>query len=491
MTAPTIDLRLADDAAPAEQKTGWLEDHRPFLVFLSIGAALRILVSLAFTPALIFSDGALYLSFLDTFTPSTDRPAGYGLLLLYPVSLLSHNVAAVAFTQHLMGLGMAVLIYALLRRWGVGRWVATLATVPVLLDSMQLLLEHASHSDTTFDFVLVLAVVLLGWRRRPTAATAVAAGVLLGTAATIRLVGEPLVIAGAAYCLLASLDWRRRVAAAAALVVGFAVPVAAYATWYHAEHGVYALAQFEGRSLYLRTTSFVNCETLVVPAYEQVLCPQEPLGHRLEPTFYGWHDERTVPQLHPPPGTTADQAMLDFALNAIRQQPVDYAGMVLRDFALNFDLWRTDRFEYDSAYKWNFSRYLDFAPTETTIDAYDEHGGALVAHQPFADALVVYQFVGYLPGPALLGCLVLGLVGGLGVGGARSSRMRWICLLFVVTGAGLMLVPDVTAEFTWRYQLPALVLLPAGAALAYTALRGGPSQAGPVSVGGDGGDTED
>jgi hypothetical protein len=37
---------------------------------------------------------------------------------------------------------------------------------------------------------------------------------------------------------------------------------------------------------------------------------------------------------------------------------------------------------------------------------------------------------------------------------------------------GLVLVPDLTAEFTWRYQVPELVLLPVGAALGWTRLRG-------------------
>ena len=75
------------------------------------------------------------------------------------------------------------------------------------------------------------------------------------------------------------------------------------------------------------------------------------------------------------------------------------------------------------------------------------------------------RWVVYLPGPALLGCLVLGLLGGLGVGRARRSGLRSICLLLTVTGAGLLAIPDLTTEFFWRYQVPALALLPAGAAL--------------------------
>jgi hypothetical protein len=35
----------------------------------------------------------------------------------------------------------------------------------------------------------------------------------------------------------------------------------------------------------------------------------------------------------------------------------------------------------------------------------------------------------------------------------------------------LIAVPDVTAEFVWRYQLPLVVLLPLSAALGWTRLR--------------------
>jgi hypothetical protein len=165
--------------------------------------------------------------------------------------------------------------------------------------------------------------------------------------------------------------------------------------------------------------------------------------------------------------------MRQFALAAIRAQPVAYARVVLRDFMLNFDVWRGDRFEYHSAVKWRFSRYLHPLPSQVEHSAYRDHGGAqLVPHAPFASAMARYGRFVYLPGPLLLACLVLGLIGGLGGSRAKRSGMRPLCLLLTGTGLGLILLPDLVGEFVWRYQLPALALLPAGAALAATALRG-------------------
>jgi hypothetical protein len=243
--------------------------------------------------------------------------------------------------------------------------------------------------------------------------------------------------------------------------------------WYHAEHGVYALSQFSGKSLWLRTTTFVDCSKISVPRYQRVLCPRQPLGQRLDPTYYGWHDPETIDSLFPPSGTTIYEAMGAFARTAIRAQPLDYARVVLRDFALNFDVRRVDRFEYDTAHKWTFKNYLYGLKSESALAAYDAYGGQqLGTRQPYANALVVYQYIGYLPGPLLFGCLVVGLLGGLGVRGARDPWMRSMSLLLTLSGVALLLVPDVTAEFIWRYQLPALMLLPAGAAVAFTAMQG-------------------
>jgi hypothetical protein len=460
----------------------WTTEHHPFLIALLLGTVLRGVVQGAFSPGLIHGDGATYLHFLDTFNPMQERPAGYSLLVLYPLSRVMNKIVAITMLQHLFGLATAVVLYALLRRWGVGRWLATLAAVPVLFDSLQLLLEQTVLSDTLFVLLVVLAVAVLGWRQRPTPAHALAAGVLLGASATVRLVGEPLVLVGMLFCLLAGDGWRTRLAGAVAAAVGFAVPVGAYATWYHHAHGVYALTEFGGKSLYLRTTTFVDCSTLSVPRYQRVLCPSQPLGQRTDPRYYGWNDPATIPRLRPPTGTTRYQAMQQFALEVIREQPIDYARIILRDFMLNFDLWRTDRFEYDTAHKWRFSYWRHPPPPHLLrpqlVDLihreYADRGGQqLTVRQPLVTALVAYQRFGYTPGPLLFGCLLLGLAGGVGVGPARRSGMRSICLLLTVTGAGLLLVPAVTTEFIWRYQLPGLSLLPGGAALAYTALRRG------------------
>ena len=451
---------------------GWWRTDRPFLVALGLGAVVRMLVMIAFPPAFVFSDGPTYLWFSDNLVPNPDRPIGYGVFLagLHPIS---HSVFVIAVVQHLLGLATAVAAYVLLRRWGVASRLAMVATLPLLFDQMQLVLEHSILSDVLFDLLLILALVALTWRRRPTIGGAVLAGLLLGAATVVRVVGQPLILVAVAFLLLVAAGLRRKLVLAAAALAAFALPVVAYAGWYHAANGSWALTEASGRSLYMRTTTFVDCSQVELPSYEQALCPEEPVGDRLDPTQYGWHST-AVHELVVPPGMTANEVLQDFGMRAIKAQPGDYVQVVLRDFALPF--WspsRVDHYDYDTAGKWTFSQWVDYHPTSWTLPAYLEYGGQLPSsEQPWAGILTVYGAIMAVPGPVMLALLAVALAG-LVVRRGPQAPPRALLLLLMLSGLGLSLAPDVTAEFVWRYQLPLLMLLPLAAALGWTRLRGG------------------
>ena len=447
-----------------------LRTERPFLVAVALGVLLRALVQLAFPPAFLFSDGPTYLYFTHHLTPSPDRPIGYGMLL-WAVSPVTTAVYAVAVLQALMGLAAAVVIYVLLRRWSVRPWLATVATLPLLLDQMQLSLEHTVLSDVLFELLLVLAVAALAWRRTPPLRAVALGGLLLGLVTLVRVVGEPTLLAAGIFCLVVAGSLGVRLRRVLVLAVCFALPVTAYAAWYHQAHGVWALTEASGRALYMRTTTFVDCQKVELPDYERSLCPSEPVGHRLDPTDYGWHADETLPPLVLPQGVTQEDAQHDFAMRAIRAQPWDYARTVLRDVALGFAPVRSDFFEYDTADKWSFHKYVVDEPTERSQWAYTEYGGQqLSVHQPLAGVLDAYDEVGYVPGPLLLALMVVG-VAGLFVRPRGTPESRPLIFLLLSLGFGLVLVPDLTAEFVWRYQLPLVILAPPAAALAAERLQ--------------------
>lgn len=458
--------------ARSEQLRGLWSSERPFVVAFALAAVVRVLLMVAFPPAFLMSDGPTYLGFVDHLFPSPDRPVGYGVYLR-ALSWSTRSVELVSASQLVLGLLTALLGYVLLRRWGVSSWVATLATLPVLFDALQLMLEHAVLSDVLFGFLLMLGVAALAWWREPRLWTTVVAGLVLGSATLVRIIGEPTVVVAVLFLLLAATTWRARLTQALVVVVAFLVPLTAYATWYDQEHGAFALTQASGRALYMRTTSFVDCSQLTLPSYEQTLCPGEPLGDRFDPTWYGWHDPNTVHNLHLPPGVTPQQAMRDFAMRAIEAQPLDYLRVVARDAALPFlAVNRGDRYEYSTAVKWDLSTYVDYRPTPLwTAPAFAAHGGELpVTRHPLGDWFATYGRWVHVPGPLLLVLLVVA-VAGLVVRRPRAPSVRPLAVVLLVLPLTLVLVPDVTAEFVWRYQLPLVVMLPMSAALGWTRLR--------------------
>src|SRR5215469_9634631 len=106
---------------------GVVREHWLFAVLAGCATVLRVVVQLAYQPALIFPDSRRYLEFTSYFigghwSPDWLRDSGYSLLLIPAV--LIHNLAVVAAGQHLLGLAAAVLIYATLVHLGAGwpRW---------------------------------------------------------------------------------------------------------------------------------------------------------------------------------------------------------------------------------------------------------------------------------------------------------------------------------------------------------------------------------
>jgi hypothetical protein len=457
-----------------------VRDHRPFLIALAVGAAVRVLVVVAFPPGFVLSDGPTYLGLVDDLYPRTDRTVGYGFFL-DALTVVSRSVWLVTAVQHVLGLVTGVLLYALLRRWAVPAGLATLACLPVLLDAMQLVLEHSPLSDVLFDLLVVGAVAALAWHRAPRVPTVALGGLLLGLAVCVRVVGQPLVVVAVLFCLWAATTWRGRLLTSVVVAASFAVPVTAYASWYHSEWGVWALSESGGRALYMRTTGFVDCTRFTMPAYERPLCPAEPLGSRLDPTDYGWHTPDGTHGLVLPPGVTYDEAMGDFARRAIRAQPGAYARIAARDLMLNFTVPRMDRYEYDTAYKWRLDTYVLLEPTRRSQDAYEAHGGDQPeAKEPLAGWLGWYSWTVYAWGPLLFLLTLLALVGLCAPSrwlrrAEGPSRNRPLIFLTLATAAGLLAAPALTAQFVWRYQLPFVVLIPAAAVLAALRLS---SQAG-------------
>jgi hypothetical protein len=93
---------------------------------------------------------------------------------------------------------------------------------------------------------------------------------------------------------------------------------------------------------------------------------------------------------------------------------------------------------------------------------------------PGARFLRAYQLNGgYIPGPLLAVFTLAGLAGSAVLlrrqAGPRVRQLGLACLLFFGSGLFVLLVSDLF-QFSWRYQLPALVTLAPAGALGLSAL---------------------
>jgi hypothetical protein len=183
--------------------------HLAFLVALLAGVVLRLVVIAAYRPALVFFDTTGYLR--DALHPElgTLRPIGYSLSL-WPLLKLSHDaIGPIAVVQHLIGLALAVACYVFLLRRGLPPWAATLATLPLLLDPLQLVLEHYVLSDVLFEALLVAACLTMLWRPRPGFALLVVSGLAVGSTALVRGAGSFLLVVFVVAVLCLRLGWAR------------------------------------------------------------------------------------------------------------------------------------------------------------------------------------------------------------------------------------------------------------------------------------------
>jgi 4-amino-4-deoxy-L-arabinose transferase-like glycosyltransferase len=440
-----------------------------FAALLVLGAGLRAVVLLAYHPALIFPDSVRYLQYAHNFTTghwSVDalRQSGYSALII-PVMLL-HELWLIPLAQHLVGLATAVLVYAVLIRFGARPWLAAVAAIPVLFDPLQLVLEQYVLADVWTAFLVLAGLVVLVWRREgPTKRAAAACGLLLGVAVTIRDQDLVMIAPAALYLLVAVRPWRRMLTRLAALTGCFLVPVAGYLGWFDASHGQWNFTGFSGTFLYGRVVDFADCQGLSLPAYEKPLCPAQPPAQR-NADFYTWNPQSPQWTFQPPAGTSRDAVVRDFSLRILRHQPLAYAEAAARDFLYGFSPVRgAGPEQYSPAYL-QFHTYV--RPDRQAYASIAALGYPAPRLQPaLAAFLTGYGRWFYVPGPVFAAGLVLA-VGGLIAGRVRGSRgkaVRDAALLFTVSAVTVLVPAAAFGNFDWRYQLPQLSLIPVAAVL--------------------------
>jgi hypothetical protein len=438
-------------------------------VLLTAGLALRVLAQFAYRPALFYIDSIKYI-----YSSQGNDPEGYKA----PVRaiLFVANFNTVVAVQHLLGLAMAVMIYVLLQRRGVSRWLAALAIAPVLLDAYQLQQEQTIMPTTWFEALLVAGLVILLWNPKPGWRATVAAGLVLGTSATVWQAGEALIPAAAIYVLAAAgSGWRQAIGKAAALIGAFALPILAYCTGSYLITGQFALSHQGVTSLYGRTAAAVDCTTIKLTPAERSICPDKTQQAKGD-DWLEYNPAAPVQRIYRDlPRPEVDSIVTNFSHRVLTQQPLRVLEAYGRDVLKIYAVYRQTAPGDPPISRWQFATtfpYLYPHATKPEIAAMTRQfgGGQPTVWRPGATFLHYYQVRGgYTPGPLLVLCTLAGAFGSLvalirrrGLD-ARTRELALACLLCFGSALFLLLVADAFV-FSWRYQLPALVtLVPAGA----------------------------
>jgi len=443
--------------------------HRLFIIVLIPAILLRVDAELGYRWQAWFNDSFQYLLNTIHFQLDPTRVSGYsiGLKILQPF----HSYALITILQHLMGLAVAVMMYALARRFSAPAWLATLATVPVLYDGFEIELEHLIMSDVPFLFLLTLAMLLVLWDRSDTSLRrCVTVGLLLGIADCVRSVALPLLAVFAVYMIIRRFGWRK----VAATIVACLIPVSGYAAVFHLEHGQFAMQDASGVFVYARVMTFADCSKMRVPVNELWLCDTTPPAHRPADQEYVWASESPLNRFPPSKFSRVPNSLAeDFAIRAVEAQPLDYAKAVFAD------TWRAfawERHVFPNAQ--TYDEYL-FGPHSTPIPSWDRaHLGKYDSYaaayaqgnpntqvvDPFAAIIRGYQRYVWLPGTVYGLILLAGLAGIV----LAWRRIGGEALLPWTISFALIVIPAATTEFDYRYVLPAVPFGCLAAALAFS-----------------------
>jgi hypothetical protein len=466
--------------------------HWQFAIVVAAAIVVRIIVVLGYPPILWFNDSYTYIYDAVTRVPDKVRPNGYPFFidLLLPL----HSAYSLAMLQAAMGVGMGVIIYALLRHRGLPWWGAALPALPVLFDSYELHLEHMVTADTLFIFLGTVAVVILCWSDRPSVPVMAVAGLLIGYATVVRSVGQPLLVVVLVAMLVRRVGWRRLVT----LLIAGIVPIGAYMFWFHGTYGKYALTESSGTFLYSRVSTFADCAKMKPPADIRALCDPTPPYLRPASGEYLWAENELWPDNHVTTPlfnlTNSGDTSLrftplvngmaeKFAKAAILAQPFDYLRVVTHDTLHTFGWNRKPdpsnvygngpAFHFVSGstlnalIPWWANPHPDDADANVTYQARLDFGGPGLgrtsAVQPWQRLLEIYQRYIYLHG-TLLGLIVL-----IGAAGVLARWRRWggIGLLPWLVGALMIVLPPLTAGFSYRYVIAAVPAACLAAGLAF------------------------
>lgn len=455
---------------------------------IAVGLVLRVLAQAAYQPAIVYIDTLKYL--YDAW-PGSD-PVGYKIPLKM-ILALGGNLNTVELVQHLLGIAIAITMYVVLIRRGTPRWLAALAMVPVLFDAYQLQAEAMIMPDVWFEALIVAGLAVLLWQKRPTPQTLIIGAALLGGSTGVRQVGEIMIVPAVVIAIVLGGGLRKVLVNTTAVICAFVLAIVLYmGASYELTHH-FRISYSQSSLTYGRMAGATDCATLNVSPIVKLLCPtalekaQGPdwLEHSGQGPLRTFGNKLPI-TLQP------DRAVFISQFNRAveKQQSLRVIGAVLRDSVKLFALTRETSPGDTPIWRWQFHGYFPVfgqyvslknnllyikLPHKLPRPLAAAYGGRPQVDVPIARFLRSYQIHGgYTPGPLLALCVLAGLIGSALLAFRRrmtpqARELGVACITFFAAAVAVLGISD-AFEFSWRYQLPGLVTLPAAGALGIAAI---------------------
>ena len=316
-------------------------DALALLAIVGLALAFKLGFALRIAPFIAKDSQAYFLPAWDllhggAFELGLRRTPGYPVFLAGAILLVGDDLRGIVLLQHLLGVGTAVLAYAL-GRLTFGRAVGLGAGALTAISAPLVTYEHYLLTETLFGFVVTAALTVLVWAwRRESSRLWLLGGLCVGLSTLVKPIGQvflPLALVAPVVAACpwrfgqdaASTTWPRALAIGPLLVmVGYGLAVVPWTVRNQLVHDLASPSTF-GRTLVARTASYDRGFVFYDPASP----PTDPAEARARQIIQqgaergqsdGTIATRLRQELDLDP-IEVNAVMRDAALDAIRRQP--------------------------------------------------------------------------------------------------------------------------------------------------------------------------
>jgi hypothetical protein len=413
-----------------------------------------------------FTDSGLYVSSAHRalfgsplYAAIYEKPVGYPIFLRI-IHFFSSDLGVTILVQHILGIAAGVLLYKAVRRTGAPPYLGLFPAAVVFFGGTGLFLEHTLLGDAPFAFVQAVGVyAAVRAVTEPGLRWPLVAGLAIGVSFLIKPVGLASALLVPPLLLLAAPgSRRRRLRSATTAALAIIAMILAYVGAQGLVTGYWGYLRYDGYNLYARAATFADCSKFTPPARTQLLCPTEPLGHRMSQNGFEYSEfspiRRFIETSNPEDWNAGLQR---FSIAAIEQEPVAYLKAILH----GLPYYITPRFGEGYTPAQLREELLNTTVWAEVIAGYYPHARAYTRKSGSISPLVSYEEHTRVQGAFLVLLLLVAIVGA----PLLRGRQRLGAILFTLTAILSAILAVAGNSYDVRYAYPTFGPLAAGAAL--------------------------